>query len=162
MKINVLVQLGMKKHPDMGNAPLVMDYAKTDSDRGVLELIFARQDMAYPIVAPPGVPQARVAELRRAFEAVLRDPDYLADAKKQQLETDGMRGEDIAKLIDRIYATPPAVIARARAALSPRSCATAISARPYSTWLPSLWTTKSSQQCSLSTRIWCDSHQTAG
>ena len=107
----------MKKHPDMGAAPLVMDYAKTDSDRGVLELIFARQDMAYPIVAPPGVPAERVAVLRRAFEAVMKDPDYLADAKKQQLETDFMRGEDIAKLMERIYASPPAVIARARTAL---------------------------------------------
>jgi tripartite-type tricarboxylate transporter receptor subunit TctC len=94
-----------------------MDYAKSDSDRGVLELIFARQDMAYPIVAPPGVPAARVAELRRAFESVLKDPDYLADAKKQHLETDPMRGEDIAKLIQRIYASPPAVIARAKTAL---------------------------------------------
>jgi tripartite-type tricarboxylate transporter receptor subunit TctC len=116
-KINVLVQLGMKKHPDMGSAPLVMDYAKTDSDRGVLELIFSRQDMAYPVVAPPGVPAARLADLRRAFDAVLKDPDYLADAKKQKLEIDGMRGEDIAKLIERIYASPAPVIARARAAL---------------------------------------------
>ncbi len=116
-KINVLVQLGMKKHPDMGSAPLVMEYAKTDSDRGVLELIFSRQDMAYPIVAPPGVPAARVAELRRAFDAVLKDPDYLADARKQQLDTDPMRGENIAKLIQRIYESPPAVIARARTAL---------------------------------------------
>jgi hypothetical protein len=48
---------------------------------------------------------------------VLKDPDYLADARKQKLETDGMRGEDIAKLIDRIYASPAPVIARARAAL---------------------------------------------
>lgn len=116
-KINVLVQLGMKKHPDMGSAPLVMDYAKTDSDRGVLELIFARQDMAYPVVAPPGVPAERVAVLRRAFEAVMKDSDYLADARKQHLETDFMRGEDIAKLIERIYASPAAVVARARTAL---------------------------------------------
>ena len=107
----------MKKHPDMGATPLVMEYAKTDFDRGVLELIFARQDMAYPVVAPPGVPAERVAVLRRAFEAVMKDPEYLADAKKQQLETDFMRGEDIAKLVERIYASPAAVVARARTAL---------------------------------------------
>jgi tripartite-type tricarboxylate transporter receptor subunit TctC len=116
-KINVLVQLGMKKHPDMGATPLVMDYAKTDFERGVLELIFARQDMAYPVVAPPGVPAERVAVLRKAFEAVMKDPDYLADAKKQHLEIDSMRGEEIAKLIERIYASPAAVVARARTAL---------------------------------------------
>jgi tripartite-type tricarboxylate transporter receptor subunit TctC len=116
-KIDVLVQLGLKRNPAMGPAPLVMDYAKTDSDRGVLELIFSRQDMAYPVVAPPGVPAERVAVLRKAFEATLKDPAYIADAKKQQLETDFMRGEDIAKLLDRIYASPANVIARARAAL---------------------------------------------
>jgi tripartite-type tricarboxylate transporter receptor subunit TctC len=116
-KINVLVQLGLKRNPAMGSVPLVMDYAKTDSDRGVLELVFSRQDMAYPVVAPPGVPAERVAVLRKAFEATLKDPAYIADAKKQQLDIDFMRGEDIAKLLDRIYASPANVIARARAAL---------------------------------------------
>jgi tripartite-type tricarboxylate transporter receptor subunit TctC len=73
--------------------------------------------MAYPVVAPPGVPAERVAVLRRAFTAVMTDPEYLADAKKQHLDTDFMRGEDIAKLVERIYASPTAVIERARAAL---------------------------------------------
>jgi hypothetical protein len=112
-QINVIVQLGLKKHPGMGAAPLVMEFAKTDSDRGVLELIFARQDMAYPIVAPPGTPPERVAELRKAFEAVLKDPEYLADAKKQHLETAYMRGEEVDKLIARVLASPPDVVARA-------------------------------------------------
>ena len=71
-RINVIVQLGLKRHPGMDPAPLVMEFAKNDSDRGVLELIFARQDMAYPIVAPPGTPPERVAVLRKAFEAVLQ------------------------------------------------------------------------------------------
>ena len=79
-KINVMVQLGTKKHPDLGDAPLVMDFAKNASDKRVLELIFARQEMAYPIVAPPGVPADRVRMLRQAFDAVVRDPEYLADA----------------------------------------------------------------------------------
>jgi tripartite-type tricarboxylate transporter receptor subunit TctC len=112
-QINVIVQLGLKKHPGMNPAPLVTEFAKTDSDRGVLELIFARQDMAYPIVAPPGTPPERVAVLRKAFEAVLKDPDYLADAKKQHLETAYMRGEEVDKLIARVLASPPDVVARA-------------------------------------------------
>jgi tripartite-type tricarboxylate transporter receptor subunit TctC len=116
-RINVIVQLGLKKHPGMNPAPLVMEYAKNPSDRGVLELIFSRQDMAYPVVAPPGVPPERVAVLRKAFEAVLRDPDYLADAKKQYLEADFMRGEEIEALIKRVMASPPDVIERARKAI---------------------------------------------
>src|SRR5262245_48934358 len=116
-RINVIVQLGLKRHPDMDPAPLVMDFAKNDSDRGVLELIFARQDMAYPIVAPPGTPPERVTQLRQAFEAVMHDGEFLADAKKQHLETAFMRGEQIEKLIERIYASRPEVIARAVSAI---------------------------------------------
>jgi tripartite-type tricarboxylate transporter receptor subunit TctC len=111
--INVIVQLGLKKHPDMNPAPLVMEFAKNDSDRGVLELIFSRQDMGYPVVAPPGTPPERVAALRKAFEAVLKDPAYIADAKKQHLETEFMRGEEIEALIKRVSASPPEVITRA-------------------------------------------------
>jgi tripartite-type tricarboxylate transporter receptor subunit TctC len=116
-RINVIVQLGLKRDPGMNPAPLVMDYAKSDSDRGVLELIFGRQDMAYPIVAPPGTPPERVAVLRQAFEAVMRDPEYLADAKKQHLEAAFMRGEEIEKLIERVFASPPDVIERAQKAI---------------------------------------------
>jgi tripartite-type tricarboxylate transporter receptor subunit TctC len=116
-KINVLVQLGTRKHPDLGSAPLVMDLAKNDSDRGVLDLIFARQAMAYPIVAPPGVPAERVAVLREAFDAVVKDPDYLSDARKQGLDAEPISGAEIAALVKKIYASPPDVIARAKAAL---------------------------------------------
>jgi tripartite-type tricarboxylate transporter receptor subunit TctC len=116
-QINVIVQLGLKRHPGMDPAPLVTDFAKNDSDRGVLELIFARQDMAYPIVAPPGTPPERVKVLRQAFEAVMKDPEFLADAKKQNLETAFMRGEEIERLIDRIFASPPDIIARAVSAI---------------------------------------------
>src|SRR5215467_1319894 len=116
-KINVIVQLGLKRHPEMDPAPLIMDFAKNESDRGVLELIFSRQDMAYPLVAPPGTPPERLAVLRKAFEAVLSDPDYIEDAKKQHLETALMRGADIEKLVERIYASPPEVIERAQKAI---------------------------------------------
>src|SRR5262249_20774739 len=116
-RVNVIVQLGLKRHPGMDPAPLVTDFAKNDSDRGVLELIFARQDMAYPIVAPPGTPPDQVAQLRKAFEAVMKDPEYLADAKKQQLESAFMHGEEIEKVIERTFASPPDVIARAQKAI---------------------------------------------
>src|SRR5262245_139149 len=115
--INVIVQLGLKKHPGMNPAPLVMEFAKNDTDRGVLELIFSRQDMGYPVVAPPGTPPERVAVLRKAFEAVLRDPEYLADAKKQHLETEFMRGEEVEALIKRVMASPADVFERARKAI---------------------------------------------
>jgi tripartite-type tricarboxylate transporter receptor subunit TctC len=116
-KINVIVQLATRKHRDLGNVPLVMEFAKTASDKGVMELILARQEMAWPLVAPPGVPAERVQILRRAFDAVVRDPDYIADARRQSLDPDPVTGENIAALIDRIYASPPDVIAQARVAV---------------------------------------------
>jgi hypothetical protein len=116
-KINILVQLGIKKSPDLGAAPLVMEFAKNASDTGVLELIFARQDMAYPVVAPPGVPAERVEVLRKAFDETMKDPDYLADAQKQTLTTDAVKGADIAALVNRLYASPPEIIARAKQAM---------------------------------------------
>ncbi len=116
-KINVMLQLAGRKHPDLGNVPLVMDLAKTASDKGVLEFIFARQQMAYPLVAPPGVPAERVQLLRQAFEAVMKDPEYRADAQKQGLEVDPARGVEIEALVRKIYASPPEVVARAKAAM---------------------------------------------
>jgi tripartite-type tricarboxylate transporter receptor subunit TctC len=116
-KINIIVQLGTRKHPDLGAAPLIMESAKTASDTGVLELIFARQDMAYPVVAPPGVPAERVEVLRKALDAVTKDPEYVAEARKQTLDTDAVKGADIAALVNRLYASPPEVIARAKQAM---------------------------------------------
>jgi len=116
-KINVIVQLAGRKHPDLGHVPLLMDLAKNESDRGVLQLIFARQDMAFPIVAPPGVPAERVEVLRQAFDAVARDPEYLADVRRQNLDSHPVKGADIAAMVGRIYASQPAVVARAKAAI---------------------------------------------
>lgn len=116
-KINVLTQLATKRHPDLADVPLVMEFAKNTSDKGVLELIFARQEMAYPIVAPPDTPAERVQILRQAFNAVVKDPEYLADLRRQFHESDPVKGQDIASLLDRIYASSPDVIARARTAI---------------------------------------------
>jgi tripartite-type tricarboxylate transporter receptor subunit TctC len=116
-KINVMVQLANRKHPDLGHIPLVMDLAKNALDRGVLELIFARQQMAYPVVAAPGVPAERVQALRQAFDAVLKDPDYLADSRRQNLESDPANGAEIAAVVDKMYASAPEVIVRAKAAM---------------------------------------------
>ena len=116
-KINVLLQLASRRHPDLGNIPLVMDLAKTASDKGVLEFIFSRQQMAYPLVAPPGVPVERVQLLRQAFEAVMKDSEYRTDAQKQGLEIDSATGVEIEALLRKIYASPPEVIARVRATI---------------------------------------------
>jgi tripartite-type tricarboxylate transporter receptor subunit TctC len=117
-KVNVLVQMATKKHPDLQNVPLAYDLAKTDSDRKVLELIFSRLDMAYPFVAPPDVPADKLKALRAAFEATMKDPEFLAEAKRQSLEIDPVSGDQIAAMLRKVYASPPEVIERAKAVLA--------------------------------------------
>jgi tripartite-type tricarboxylate transporter receptor subunit TctC len=99
---------------------LILDLAATAADRQVLELAFAQQVVAWPVVAPPGVPADRVKALRDAFEATMRDPDFLAEAARQKLIIKPVSGEKIASLIDRIYAMPKDVLDRV-AALSERN-----------------------------------------
>jgi tripartite-type tricarboxylate transporter receptor subunit TctC len=116
-KLNVILQLGTRKHPELNDVPFVMDYAKNEIDKGILELIFSRQTMAYPFAAPPDVPAERVQELRRAFDSVMADPAYLEDAKRHSLDVDPASGAEIETLVRRVYSSPAEVLARAKAAL---------------------------------------------
>ncbi len=112
----VLVQLSLTKHPDLPNVPLVMDFAKTDQQQQILKMMFARNVMGRPYVAPPNVPADRVALLRQAFTDTMKDKDFLAEADKMQLEVNSVSGEDVQKLVAEVYATPPDIVAKAKAA----------------------------------------------
>jgi tripartite-type tricarboxylate transporter receptor subunit TctC len=116
-KINILVQLALTKHPDLPDVPLVTDLATNDAQRQMLRMIFARQVMGRPFVAPPGVPKERVAALRKAFMDTLADPDFLADCAKAKLEIAPVPGDKVEALVKEIYATPAEVAKQAAAAL---------------------------------------------
>jgi tripartite-type tricarboxylate transporter receptor subunit TctC len=119
-KVKILAQLGREKDPDYPDVPLIRDLAATPADRQILELAFTQQVMAWPLVAPPDVPPERIAALRDAFDATMRDPDFLAEAARQKLIINPVSGEKIAGLLDRIYASPKNVLDRV-AALSARN-----------------------------------------
>jgi tripartite-type tricarboxylate transporter receptor subunit TctC len=112
-KITVLMQLSLSKHPDLPDVPLVTDLAKTDEQRQILRLIFARQVMGRPYLAPPGVPAERVDALRKAFMDTMADKDFVADVEKAQLEITPVAGEAVQKLVGDIYQTPPAIAKKA-------------------------------------------------
>jgi tripartite-type tricarboxylate transporter receptor subunit TctC len=112
-KFAVLVQLALAKHPDLADVPLVVDLAKTDEDRQVLRLIFARQVMGRPFLAPPDIPPERTAALRKAFLDTLADKEFLADTDKAQLEINPVAGAEIQRLVTEIYQTPAAVAQKA-------------------------------------------------
>jgi tripartite-type tricarboxylate transporter receptor subunit TctC len=111
-KINVLVQLSMRKHPDLPNVPLIMDFAKNDEETQIFNLVFARQPMGRPFLAPPGIPAERAAVLRKAFTDTLADKEYLAEAERMKLEINAVSGEAVQKIVDQVYRTPQAVAKR--------------------------------------------------
>jgi tripartite-type tricarboxylate transporter receptor subunit TctC len=110
-KINVLVQLSLKKHPDLPNVPLVMDFAKTEQQAQIFKLVFARQPMGRPFLAPPAVPADRVAALRKAFMETLRDREFLAESEKMKLEINPVSGDEVQKIVQDVYRTPKPVAA---------------------------------------------------
>jgi tripartite tricarboxylate transporter family receptor len=113
-ELNLLVQMGTAKVPELAQVPLVMDLARDDEQRQILEVVLAAQAMAWPMFAPAEVPAERVALLRRAYLAIFKDTDALADARKTGIEIDPVEGPAINAMLDRVYATPPAVLEKAR------------------------------------------------
>jgi len=112
-KINVLVQLSLCKHPDLPNVPLVMDLARNSEEKQIFKLIFARQPMGRPFLAPPGVPADRVAALRKAFMDTLKDKEFLAEAEKAKLEINPVAGEAVQSIVQEVYQTPKALASKA-------------------------------------------------
>ena len=117
-KINVLVQLSLAKHPDLPDVPLITDLAKTDEQKQILKLIFARQVMGRPYLAPPNVPKDRLEALRTAFMETMKDPEFLAQAEKAKLEITPVSGEAVDKLVREVYQTSPEIAAKAAAVLN--------------------------------------------
>jgi tripartite-type tricarboxylate transporter receptor subunit TctC len=114
--ITVLVQFGITPNPEI-KAPFILDLLKNPDDKQVVRTAIAQLAMARPFTAPPNTPPDRVAALRAAFDATIKDPAFLADAKQQQLDITPYSGAQIDALMKDIYATPPELVARVRAAM---------------------------------------------
>jgi hypothetical protein len=121
--IRVLVQEHDKGHPDINRmgVPLAVDFAKTPQNRRVMELIYSSETFGRPYVMAPGVPADRVAALRGAFMAAMRDQELLAEARKIGIVIDPISGEELQALAEKIFATPAAVVERAKQALEYRT-----------------------------------------
>jgi tripartite-type tricarboxylate transporter receptor subunit TctC len=113
-KVRNLVQFSTSKHADLPNVPLVTELATTDEDRALLELVFSRQVIGRPFIAPPGVDPETVQILRKAFDDTMKDPAFLAEMQKANLEVNPIPGKDVQELINRLFKTPPAVLERAK------------------------------------------------
>lgn len=109
-RLNVLVQFGFEKLPELPNVPSALDLVTSAEKRAILELILVRQETGRPIVGPPDVPADRLAILRRAFDATMKDEEFLNEAKKLQLDIDPLDAAAIEKLLAKAYDAPKNVV----------------------------------------------------
>ena len=112
----LLVQLAVRSDPAFREVPVVMDYAHDERQRQILRLAFTAQLRGRPYVAPPGLPPERARALRDAFQETMRDPAFLADAKKLNFDIVPLSGEEMARLIADLYALPAEIIQATREA----------------------------------------------
>lgn len=113
-KLKIILQLALSRHKDLPNVPLIMDLVKDPEDQHLLALIFSRQSMGRPIVAPPGLDPRVVAELRKGFADAMHDPGFVAEAARYGMETEFVSGEDVQHLVEHIYSLPKDVMERAQ------------------------------------------------
>jgi tripartite-type tricarboxylate transporter receptor subunit TctC len=111
--IAVTLQIALTRHEDLPDVPLVTDLVRDPQQLAALKLLVSRQTIARPFAAPPEVPTERVAALRRAFDAVMRDPDFVAEARKLGLEVRPVAGGEVQTLVGEISASAPGVVALA-------------------------------------------------
>jgi hypothetical protein len=117
-KFVVPVLFATHKPPELKDSALVTELARNDKEKQALELILSNQTLGRPYAAPPNIPVERVTAIRRAFDAVLKDKRFLAEAEKQQLEVAPVTGEEVQQLIVKMYQSPPDVVAAAKAAIT--------------------------------------------
>ena len=114
-RINILVQVGVRRAPDLPDVPLMSELAKNDEDRQVLTFLSSDMGIARAFATTPGTPPERVAALRKAFADMLRDPQFIADTQKAQMDISSSSGEEAQRLAASIINMPPGVLARAKA-----------------------------------------------
>jgi len=112
-KINVALQLALQKHEDLATVPLVMDLIDDPNEKAALRLIVSRQSIARPFAAPPGIPADRARALRDAFDATMKDADFLHEAAQLELEVRPVAGIEVQALINDVYASPAPIVKRA-------------------------------------------------
>jgi len=117
-KIVFLAQMGAKRDPLLPDVPLVTELAKTDEQRQILKLISSPTELGQPYLAPPGVAPERVAALRKAFEATMKDKAFLADAAKISYSVNFLSADEVARIVHDTVSASPAVVAKARALLT--------------------------------------------
>jgi tripartite-type tricarboxylate transporter receptor subunit TctC len=113
-KLAVLFAVSLERHPAFPDVPAIGEMGTTPEAKAVFRLLASSTDIGRTVIAPPGVPDERVMLLRRSFDALMADPEFLADAKKRGLDIEPMPGEKVAAIVREVLAQPADVIERTR------------------------------------------------
>jgi tripartite-type tricarboxylate transporter receptor subunit TctC len=116
--VNIIVQAALKKEPEISSVPLATELIKTPEQLQIIKLLLVSQAMARPFAAPPGIPEDRKAALLSAFDATMKDADFLAEAHKLNFDVRPVSATAIDAMLAEVYQTPKDVIARATKAIS--------------------------------------------
>jgi tripartite-type tricarboxylate transporter receptor subunit TctC len=117
-KVVVPIQIALERDPDFPDSPALIEFAKDQRTKDVLQLILAPMQMDRPILTPPGTPPQIIAALRKAFHETMQDKAFVAEAEKQHLELHEVEGEKLAKLLAATFALPSEIVKEAREAMS--------------------------------------------
>lgn len=118
-KVRLIAQGALHADPRYAGVPNILDQAKTPEIRQALEFLYLPLELGRSLAAPPDTPKDRLAVLRAAVAETMRDPDFLIDAKKLDIDIAPMNAEETQAAVDQLFATPPAIVARIEKALSP-------------------------------------------
>ena len=120
-KVNLLLQVGLEPNAELTRmgVPSVFKYVKSDEARKVVELVISQQVFQRSYIAPPGLPAEQLETLRSAFDATMSDRQFLDDAEKIRIDVSPLSGAKVQALVQKLYATPKDIVARARQAITP-------------------------------------------
>jgi tripartite-type tricarboxylate transporter receptor subunit TctC len=108
--VSVIFQGGLAPNAQLKDVPFILDLAKSPDDKQAIEFLYVGQGIGRPFVAPPDLPPERLKMLREAFNATMKDAEFVADVQKNKFVLEPERGEELAALINRIYATPKPIV----------------------------------------------------
>jgi tripartite-type tricarboxylate transporter receptor subunit TctC len=116
-KINLIVQYGLERHPELPDVPTIIEMSSTDEQRQVWSLFLQSSNIGYSLAMTPGVAADRVALVRKAFDEMVEDPGFIAETNKMNLPLEPMSGEALQKTIESMFKIDPASLAKAKAIL---------------------------------------------
>jgi len=117
-KINIIIQAGLKRQPELADVPLALDLTKDPEQIQILKLFLTTQEMARPFAAPPDIPPERKAALISAFESTMHDAEFLAEADKLNMDVNPLDAKRMEGLLGELYAMPRPLIERAAQAVA--------------------------------------------